>query len=160
MGEYLNRFAFPHNPMGYVLQCNNVTSSRSNIRSIVEFGCHTCGGPAASWPACAALQFWANNGAFSSPRLCVAAGLSSAPRIPFTIQRLCELLTEPKRNYTGTDKFLRGIEKVSVLFSAFGMISVLFLFMLYLCAQCDLPNVYVLLMFVQKKYRILPESGF
>lgn len=34
-------------------------------------------------------------------------------RIPFTIQRLCELLTEPKRNYTGTDKFLRGVEKVS-----------------------------------------------
>ncbi|XP_061652200.1 serine/threonine-protein phosphatase 4 regulatory subunit 2-B-like isoform X1 [Phyllopteryx taeniolatus] len=31
--------------------------------------------------------------------------------IPFTIQRLCELLTDPKRNYTGTDKFLRGIEK-------------------------------------------------
>ncbi|XP_075871820.1 serine/threonine-protein phosphatase 4 regulatory subunit 2-B [Nelusetta ayraudi] len=31
--------------------------------------------------------------------------------IPFTIQRLCELLTEPKRNYTGTDKFLRGVEK-------------------------------------------------
>ncbi|KAG9353309.1 hypothetical protein JZ751_017886 [Albula glossodonta] len=33
--------------------------------------------------------------------------------IPFTIQRLCELLTEPRRNYTGTDKFLRGVEKVS-----------------------------------------------
>ncbi|XP_016392242.1 serine/threonine-protein phosphatase 4 regulatory subunit 2-A-like [Sinocyclocheilus rhinocerous] len=31
--------------------------------------------------------------------------------IPFTIQRLCELLTEPKRNYAGTDKFLRGVEK-------------------------------------------------
>ncbi|KAG7261046.1 hypothetical protein CRUP_025185 [Coryphaenoides rupestris] len=31
--------------------------------------------------------------------------------IPFTIQRLCELLTEPRRNYTGTEKFLRGIEK-------------------------------------------------
>ncbi|KAM7405044.1 hypothetical protein PAMP_012335 [Pampus punctatissimus] len=31
--------------------------------------------------------------------------------IPFTIQRLCELLTEPRRNYTGTDKFLRGVEK-------------------------------------------------
>ncbi|XP_062923971.1 serine/threonine-protein phosphatase 4 regulatory subunit 2-B isoform X2 [Mobula hypostoma] len=31
--------------------------------------------------------------------------------IPFTIQRLCELLTDPKKNYTGTDKFLRGIEK-------------------------------------------------
>uniref|UniRef100_A0A8C7U3P4 Protein phosphatase 4, regulatory subunit 2a n=1 Tax=Oncorhynchus mykiss TaxID=8022 RepID=A0A8C7U3P4_ONCMY len=35
--------------------------------------------------------------------------------IPFTIQRLCELLTEPKRNYTGTDKFLRGVEKVNLL---------------------------------------------
>ncbi|KAM8830911.1 serine/threonine-protein phosphatase 4 regulatory subunit 2-like isoform 1-T1 [Synchiropus picturatus] len=31
--------------------------------------------------------------------------------IPFTIQRLCELLIEPKRHYTVTDKFLRGIEK-------------------------------------------------
>lgn len=31
--------------------------------------------------------------------------------IPFTIQRLCELLADPKRNYTGTDKFLRGLEK-------------------------------------------------
>uniref|UniRef100_A0A4W5PN93 Protein phosphatase 4, regulatory subunit 2a n=1 Tax=Hucho hucho TaxID=62062 RepID=A0A4W5PN93_9TELE len=31
--------------------------------------------------------------------------------IPFTIQRLCELLTDPKRNYTRTDKFLRGVEK-------------------------------------------------
>ncbi|NXF30817.1 PP4R2 phosphatase, partial [Nyctibius bracteatus] len=30
---------------------------------------------------------------------------------PFTIQRLCELLTDPRRNYTGTDKFLRGVEK-------------------------------------------------
>ncbi|XP_034394302.1 serine/threonine-protein phosphatase 4 regulatory subunit 2-A-like isoform X2 [Cyclopterus lumpus] len=31
--------------------------------------------------------------------------------IPFTIQRLCELLTDPKRNYIGTDKFLMGLEK-------------------------------------------------
>ncbi|KAJ8016732.1 hypothetical protein DPEC_G00010410 [Dallia pectoralis] len=31
--------------------------------------------------------------------------------IPFTIQRLCELLSEPKRNYAGTEKFLRGVEK-------------------------------------------------
>lgn len=31
--------------------------------------------------------------------------------IPFTIQRLCELLTEPNRNYRGTEKFLRGVEK-------------------------------------------------
>lgn len=35
--------------------------------------------------------------------------------IPFTIQRLCELLTDPRRNYTGTDKFLRGVEKVFIL---------------------------------------------
>ncbi|NWH53557.1 PP4R2 phosphatase, partial [Fregata magnificens] len=34
--------------------------------------------------------------------------------IPFTIQRLCELLTDPRRNYTGTDKFLRGVEKVCI----------------------------------------------
>uniref|UniRef100_A0A2I2ZNR1 Protein phosphatase 4 regulatory subunit 2 n=1 Tax=Gorilla gorilla gorilla TaxID=9595 RepID=A0A2I2ZNR1_GORGO len=25
--------------------------------------------------------------------------------------QLCELLTDPRRNYTGTDKFLRGVEK-------------------------------------------------
>ncbi|KAM9785966.1 serine/threonine-protein phosphatase 4 regulatory subunit 2-like [Neosynchiropus ocellatus] len=31
--------------------------------------------------------------------------------IPFTIQRLCELLVDPKQHYTVTDKFLRGIEK-------------------------------------------------
>lgn len=40
--------------------------------------------------------------------------LDNISRIPFTIQRLCELLMDPKRNYTGTDKFLRGLEKVSV----------------------------------------------
>uniref|UniRef100_A0A3P8WTF9 O-acyl-ADP-ribose deacylase 1 n=1 Tax=Cynoglossus semilaevis TaxID=244447 RepID=A0A3P8WTF9_CYNSE len=33
------------------------------------------------------------------------------PLIPFTIQRLCELLMDPRHNYTGTDKFLRGLEK-------------------------------------------------
>uniref|UniRef100_G1TK57 Protein phosphatase 4 regulatory subunit 2 n=1 Tax=Oryctolagus cuniculus TaxID=9986 RepID=G1TK57_RABIT len=27
------------------------------------------------------------------------------------IYRLCELLTDPRRNYTGTDEFLRGVEK-------------------------------------------------
>lgn len=30
---------------------------------------------------------------------------------PFTIQRLCELLSEPKKNYTKCDKFMRGVEK-------------------------------------------------
>lgn len=35
-------------------------------------------------------------------------------RVPFTIQRLCELLMDPRHNYTGTDKFLRGLEKVKL----------------------------------------------
>ncbi|BFZ10605.1 hypothetical protein BsWGS_13644 [Bradybaena similaris] len=30
---------------------------------------------------------------------------------PFTIQRLCELLIDPKRHYKRSDKFLRGLEK-------------------------------------------------
>nr|CAG4644244.1 EOG090X0BWU [Lepidurus arcticus] len=30
---------------------------------------------------------------------------------PFSIQRLCELLTTPKRHYKRTDKFMRGLEK-------------------------------------------------
>ncbi|XP_071960490.1 uncharacterized protein [Antedon mediterranea] len=30
---------------------------------------------------------------------------------PFTIQRLCELITDPKRYYKRSDKFMRGIEK-------------------------------------------------
>lgn len=35
-------------------------------------------------------------------------------RIPFTIQRIAELVTQPKEHYKRTDKFLRGIEKVSI----------------------------------------------
>ncbi|CAD5124934.1 DgyrCDS13179 [Dimorphilus gyrociliatus] len=31
--------------------------------------------------------------------------------IPFTIQRLCELITCPKKHYKASDKFLRGLEK-------------------------------------------------
>ncbi|KAG7221577.1 hypothetical protein INR49_017108 [Caranx melampygus] len=38
---------------------------------------------------------------------CLCTTLSN----PFHHQRLCELLVDPKRNYTGTDKFLRGLEK-------------------------------------------------
>lgn len=30
---------------------------------------------------------------------------------PFTIQRLCELLSEPMKNYTKCEKFMRGLEK-------------------------------------------------
>uniref|UniRef100_A0A8C5VLQ6 Uncharacterized protein n=1 Tax=Microcebus murinus TaxID=30608 RepID=A0A8C5VLQ6_MICMU len=37
--------------------------------------------------------------------------LSPEPRGPPNPNRLCELLTDPRRNYTGTDKFLRGVEK-------------------------------------------------
>lgn len=30
---------------------------------------------------------------------------------PFTIQRLCELLTDPKKHYNRLDKFMRALEK-------------------------------------------------
>lgn len=30
---------------------------------------------------------------------------------PFTIQRLCELLTDPKKHYSRLDKFMRALEK-------------------------------------------------
>lgn len=57
-------------------------------------------------------------------------------RIPFTIQRLCELLTEPKRNYTGTDKFLRGVEKVSPKHYFFFII--IFVIFMKLLTSCHL----------------------
>ena len=37
--------------------------------------------------------------------------LSSAP---FTIQRLCELMVEPRKNYSNSEKFMRGVEKVNI----------------------------------------------
>ncbi|XP_059091657.1 serine/threonine-protein phosphatase 4 regulatory subunit 2-like [Tigriopus californicus] len=37
--------------------------------------------------------------------------LDGFPGIPFTVQRLCELLTQPKKHYKRTDKFMRAIEK-------------------------------------------------
>ena len=52
---------------------------------------------------------------------------------PFTIQRLCELLTDPKKHYKRTDKFLRGIEKVTFLhFSSFNHLSCFKNFFLHL----------------------------
>lgn len=30
---------------------------------------------------------------------------------PFTIQRLCELLSDPKKHYNRLDKFMRALEK-------------------------------------------------
>jgi len=38
--------------------------------------------------------------------------LDSYSGIPFTMQRLCELLTQPRRHYKRVDKFMRGLEKV------------------------------------------------
>ena len=39
---------------------------------------------------------------------------------PFLSQRLCELLTQPKRHYKRVDKFMRGLEKVRGSCSALG----------------------------------------
>lgn len=30
---------------------------------------------------------------------------------PFTVQRICELLTDPRKQYSRIDKFMRAIEK-------------------------------------------------
>lgn len=37
--------------------------------------------------------------------------MESFPSAPFTVQRICELLTEPRKQYSRIDKFLRAIEK-------------------------------------------------
>ncbi|XP_076304379.1 uncharacterized protein LOC143222183 isoform X2 [Tachypleus tridentatus] len=37
--------------------------------------------------------------------------LDSFNSAPFTVQRLCELLTNPQKHYHRTDKFMRGLEK-------------------------------------------------
>ena len=41
--------------------------------------------------------------------------LESFTGIPFTIQRLCELMTQPKKHYRRTDKFMRGLEKIMLV---------------------------------------------
>ena len=43
--------------------------------------------------------------------------LESYSGIPFTVQRLCELLVQPKRHYKRTDKFMRGLEKIMLVVS-------------------------------------------
>ncbi|CAB4063390.1 PPP4R2 [Lepeophtheirus salmonis] len=44
--------------------------------------------------------------------------------IPFTVQRLCELLTSPSKHYKRTDKFMRALEKNMLVVSTVESISV------------------------------------
>ena len=41
--------------------------------------------------------------------------LESYSGVPFTVQRLCELLCQPTRHYKRVDKFMRGLEKVMLV---------------------------------------------
>ena len=43
--------------------------------------------------------------------------LDSFAGIPFTVQRLAELLTSPRRHYKRTDKFMRALEKNMLIVS-------------------------------------------
>ncbi|VDO03714.1 unnamed protein product [Rodentolepis nana] len=43
--------------------------------------------------------------------------LSQFEGTPFTIQRICELLSDPRKHYSRPDKFLRGFEKVCLVVS-------------------------------------------
>ena len=47
--------------------------------------------------------------------------LESFAGIPFTIQRIAELLTTPKRHYRRTDKFMRALEKNMLVVSHTGI---------------------------------------
>lgn len=48
---------------------------------------------------------------FDTMRERLMAAVKTFTGAPFTIQRLCELVTSPGKHYKRTDKFLRGIEK-------------------------------------------------
>jgi len=54
---------------------------------------------------------------FSEMKDRIMEQLESYTGTPFTIQRLCELLVQPKRHYKRTDKFMRGLEKVMLVVS-------------------------------------------
>ena len=43
--------------------------------------------------------------------------LESYTGLPFTIQRLCELMVQPKKHYKRIDKYMRGLEKVMLVVS-------------------------------------------
>ncbi|ESO89892.1 hypothetical protein LOTGIDRAFT_234024 [Lottia gigantea] len=51
------------------------------------------------------------NAKFAEMRDRILVAFEKFSGAPFTVQRLCELIIEPKRHYKRTDKFLRGIEK-------------------------------------------------
>uniref|UniRef100_A0A1B6CYH6 Serine/threonine-protein phosphatase 4 regulatory subunit 2 n=1 Tax=Clastoptera arizonana TaxID=38151 RepID=A0A1B6CYH6_9HEMI len=42
---------------------------------------------------------------------CLLERLESFPNAPFTVQRICELLTNPRKEYNRADKYMRAIEK-------------------------------------------------
>ncbi|XP_058117353.1 serine/threonine-protein phosphatase 4 regulatory subunit 2 [Anopheles ziemanni] len=44
-------------------------------------------------------------------KLALLDRLDSFNSAPFTVQRICELLTEPRKQYTRIDKFMRAVEK-------------------------------------------------
>ncbi len=48
---------------------------------------------------------------FDDMRERLMRSLNAFNSAPFTMQRLCELLTHPKRYYQRSDKFMRGVEK-------------------------------------------------
>jgi hypothetical protein len=54
---------------------------------------------------------------FDEMKVRIFEQLESYDGIPFTIQRLCELITEPTKNYKRLDKFLRGLERVMLVVS-------------------------------------------
>lgn len=51
------------------------------------------------------------NVSFAVMRDRVLATVNSFTGAPFTIQRLCEMVTNPRKHYRRTDKFMRGVEK-------------------------------------------------
>ncbi|XP_002732531.1 uncharacterized protein LOC100373462 [Saccoglossus kowalevskii] len=48
---------------------------------------------------------------FEEMKIRLMTALETFSSAPFTIQRLCELVIEPKKYYSRSDKFMRGIEK-------------------------------------------------
>ena len=54
---------------------------------------------------------------FAAIRCKVFEQLDSFAGIPFTVQRLAELLTTPRRHYKRTDKFMRALEKNMLIVS-------------------------------------------